>query len=185
MKQLQNLKTLKAQKGVTLIELMVYMVIAALVLASVVGIITLVRGDNKIDTEGKRLQFGMEKVMNFLATSPDTSAVDNALAIRIGAVPPDAVQGTNVITTKFGGNATYAAASLNNPNDAVSVTNDRLDEKTCLNYTKAQGSSFQRVSVNGTVVKAPTDTNVQEGALVGACNNNAAGNTIIFERQKA
>lgn len=119
-------KNLKKQQGVTLIEMMVYMIIAALVLAAIVAVISLVRGDNKIDTEGKRLQFGMEKVMGYLATSSDTSAVSNALAIRIGAVPPDAIQGTAVITSKFGGNVTYAPATLVNANDGVSVTNTGL-----------------------------------------------------------
>lgn len=185
MKNSYALKQLHNQRGISLIEVMVYMVIAALVLSAVVGIIALVRGDNKIDTEGKRLQFGMEKVMSYLATSPDTSSVDNSLAIRLGAVPPDAVQGTTGITTKLGGTAVYAPTTISNPNDGVSVTMDKLDEKACLNFTKQQGAAFTRVSVNGSPVKTITDSSIQENSLKNACTNAASGNTVVFERLKA
>lgn len=187
--KLHNMKQKRAalgkQAGTTLIELIAYIVIAALVLGAVIGVVALVRGDSKNDIEGKRIQFGMEKMLNYLATSSDTSSVTNALAIRIGAVPPDAVQAGNVITNKFGGNTTYAPASINAANDGVMATQTRLDEKACLNYTKMQGPSYTRVTVNGTVVKAATDTNIIEATLGTACGNTAAGNTVIFERLKS
>lgn len=177
--------SMSKQKGLSLIEIMIYTVLAALLLAAIIGVISLVRGDSKLDTEGKRLQFGAEKMLSFLATSADTSSANNQLAIRVGAVPADAVQTGNVITTKWGGTTTYAPVQIAVANDALGITQTRADEKTCLNYVKANGGSFTRVQVNGTIVKAPTDNGVIEATLGTACTNAAAGNTLLFERLKS
>jgi prepilin-type N-terminal cleavage/methylation domain-containing protein len=184
--KMRNIKSFQNQKGYSLVELIIASVIIVLALAAIMAVANNVRGDQKVSTETDRLNLGFEKALAYAATSQDTSVINNAIIIRTGGVPSDAIQGTTTITTKFGGTTTYGPTSISGmTNNGVGATQTNLDEKSCLNFVKNIGGTFTRVSVNGTIVKDVTDNIVQEAALEAQCANTAAGNIVLWEKIKS
>jgi hypothetical protein len=82
------------------------------------------------------------------------------------------------VRNDFGGNVTMAPGTLNNGNDATVLTFDAIPRLACRKETSKVQNRAAVITVNGTVVKQATDTQINDAALSNACTDNP--NQIAF-----
>lgn len=179
---INSARKLRKQAGYSAIEIVIGVVIAGLVTASIVAGALALYSDQKVDAESKRTVQMVNKLRGYYATSPDFTGVTTATAINIEAAAKDAVSGAN-ITNKFGGTVALAPVNVVATNDGLQITHTGLSKSECNTFTKQVGNMFYSARVGATTVKADSNATVGTAALEGACT--ASNNTVVLVATKS
>jgi len=87
----------------------------------------------------------------------------------------------SVIVNPFGGTITVSPVSLNGVNDGFRIEYTNVPNGVCVKHTTGAGSQFERLTINGVVVKAlGTNTQVNIPTAVSQCGTDEGNGVTIF-----
>lgn len=162
------IKRLKAQAGVTLMEMIFWIAVTLGVIAfiffmknTVVPMVNGWRAGSSASTVLVKINSSYHGANNFSGVSTATIAVRSFYDDRF-------LNGTT-ITNIFGGTIDFAPVSLQTNNDAVQMTDNLIPRRSCETYVNNVAADVDRVDVNGAQVKGvggPINTSV----LIQTCN---------------
>jgi prepilin-type N-terminal cleavage/methylation domain-containing protein len=176
----RNIQNLKKQKGLTLIEISIGIVIAAALLFGLFYLVSVVNDRSTVKDEVQYYnQMTADARTKFRQQGNYTGATAGSL-INLGIVPPALVNGVN-ITSGFGGNVAVAPINLNGAaNDGLQLTYT-LPRRLCPDFVDGIAGSANRITVDGDIVKdSPANTpTLDVNAMGAACDASAAGNVTV------
>lgn len=166
--------TRKAQRGLSLLEIMIGLGIVAIIAIVAVGAATSARGSAQVSAESQNLQLITTKVKSTFAARQNFSGISNAMLIAQRGFPSQMVSGTNVLHS-WDGAVTVAPGA---GNTSVNVTYAGVPTAACIELVNATARSFNTVTVGSTVVKTATQDNNDVAATTTACGAASAVNII-------
>lgn len=175
----QKMRTLfksSRQKGFTLTEFMIVMVLGGLVIAGVAAGVSRALGSTRSNSEIGDLQQVFTSIQKIYANKANYSGVTLTTLINLNAFPTTWVSGANV-NNRWSGSMTVAAATISTANDALAVTSTGVPDYECKEVIPQLDGVTRIVTVNGTQVKA--NNAATDSAALGT---NCAGgsNSIVY-----
>ena len=170
----------KAQKGVTMIELSIVLVIAGLLAAAVfLAFQSNARRVSVGDNTALITETAAELKKKFGLTN-QYGAVTTALAVQSRAIPDQLrIPTTATAQNGYGGLITVAPATLTQANDAALLTWSSVKQSECIDLVIGTSDTARRIEVPaGTAVK-PTDGVLNLATLATQCEL-AANTDIVF-----
>lgn len=171
----------RKQRGFTLVEISIAVVVASLLLFGVFWLVGVINERSAVKDE----------IQNYTTLANDTrtkfrnqgsyTGITPAVLIQLGVVPPEMVRGTNIVTT-WETNLNVAPTNLNGTaGDAVRFTYT-LPRKSCSDFIDGVARNAARITIGSTVVKdVPNGVNtVNQASVATACNSQAGGNVSIL-----
>lgn len=145
----------KRQRGMTLIEITIVMIIAALVAtAAVFGFQNLQRRNEIQDNVSQIVEIAADLQRKF-GVNNQYGAVTTAVGVRSRTIPSQLrVPGTDTAANSYGGAITLTAATITATNDVVQLSWGNVPQSQCVDLVIATSNVARRISVAGTVVKA-------------------------------
>ena len=189
-----RISSMKNQKGLSLIELLVVIGLAAVVIATALSAYQTTSDANKVSQAVKDLGALNAGVKSAFAASPNFSGVTSEVAYKLGIVPSNmkADPANNLIESGFGtvliadgtGAGDAGAPTLpgtSNTTRLFSITFQNVPEESCNKFVTQTSASAELISINSTFVKdqASGDT-VADIAEVTANCNQPANNEITW-----
>lgn len=175
-----SMKNPKHQMGVTMLELSVVLIIAAILSAAVfISFRDNTRKNETLESVSKvtttagnlRKNFGVNNLYGSVTT---------AVAVQSRTIPEDQrITGTNTAQNIFGGLVTVAPVTLTQANDAAALSWANVSPNSCSELVLGTAATARRITVGATVVK-PTDAAVNIVNLNTACDV-AAPMAIIWD----
>lgn len=174
----------RKQKGLTLIELLIALVIAAGVLFGIfflVGVAndrTIVREETQaFNTISNDARTKFRAQGNYVGVTPQ-------VLIQLGLVPPNMVPNPpgNAIRTGWGTNLAVAPINLNGAAaDGLQFSYD-LPRRSCPDFVDGVASAASRIDIDGNIVKnVPGNVQVVNvAAVAAACDAGAGGNVDVI-----
>lgn len=148
------------QRGFTLIELGIVVVIGSILLAVALSIATTVLADNRANDELKEVPLIVTRIQKLYNNRANFTGLTTALAISQNSFPANRVTSTTTVTNRWGGTITVAPATMVTASDAVTATYTNVPKSECLAVLPQLDSSMRTMTVGGTSTKAdgvPTD----------------------------
>ena len=177
-------KSLKKQKGVTLVELMLGLVIIAVVL----GIGILVYQKVQASSRAYRASAGILALtagVKGIYTTPVYTNISPTVLIQANKAPTDMVTSATTLGSLWGGNVLLAAVNYNGgTNNAIQITYPSVPANECNSVLASLAPNFQKITAGsgaGTVVKddsASPAVAFDPAVTAGVCNNTS--NTLIL-----
>ncbi len=171
------------QKGLTLVELMVGLLIALAIIAIAIVAFNATRSSQR--TTGMQSQLlQVVAAVQKVAPGPNYNGVTEATVIQAGHAPTNMVNGTSLVNS-FGGSVTIAAATYGGgtgaADNAFVTTFNGVPRSECNAVLASANPTFTRIVVGTTAVKdqygaSPLQYNT--AAATAACDNDA--NSISF-----
>ena len=176
-----NIKKLVAfnkQRGVSIVELLIWLALAALVIiGGVVGANSFIAG-NKTKQETEELPVIFTKIQKVYSQAASYNGITLGTLISNRVFPQDRVTSATTATNRFGGAVTVAAANITGTDDGAALTYSAVPEEGCIDLASAMARSAAKISVDATVVKAIGGTlNV---ATLGTQCNDSSSNSMEF-----
>ena len=172
----------KNQKGLTLVELMVGLLIALAIIAIAIVAFNGTRSSQRTQAMQSQLLQVVAAVQK-IAPGPNYTGVTNTHLITTGHAPSDMVNGTNLVN-RFGGGVTVAAASVAAGTDnGFTVQFTGVPRAECNAVLNSAHPTFAAVTVGTTVVKdlyAATPVAFSPTTAATACNNDTNSLTFTF-----
>lgn len=173
------------QRGLTLIELTLSLVIGSIIVAGAIAYGSIVIRDSRISDEASRLRSLSTRIDNafsgrvanysLLATNGNQFAINNIGLQGIFSVSGTSIKGTfGDITVGTGADGPSAAA---NSSYRITYAAGALDRSQCLSLTTTAGPLFQVAYVGASQVKAANQSTVNVALAQTACT---AGGAVIF-----
>ncbi len=163
----KNRQQLKKQKGLTLIELMVGIVaIGVLVFLVLSGYERFqTRADVKQHVQDLiELSTGIENA--FMTVENSYANVAQASVVGARLIPSHMLR-AGIPYNPWGGAMDFATATVNNANDAFTITTPNLPAEDCVRLTERLAKTFRFVVAGGVTVRdlvtTPTAANIQAG----------------------
>lgn len=172
-------------KGMSLIELLLVVGLAAIILAGMFVAYNKVQSTNAANTESANISTLRAGIKNLYGTTSNYNGVTGTILLNARAVPDSMRTATGTtINNSFGGAVTVAAAAYSGGTDnAFSITYPNVPVDVCAKLVVAVSQSFNIVTVNGTSVKntsTATGNEVNIGTLATSCASNNAGATLVM-----
>lgn len=159
------------QKGLTLIELLIALVIGAAILFGVFYVAQVVSKKNKVSEAVQSMNTITADVSGLYQSVGNYAGISGVALINNGKIPASMVSGTT-IQNQFGGTIVPTSISFNGgTNNAVNYAYSNVPKDSCSNLVQALAGTFDRITVGGTVV-----LNKSTGTLAGTqLNVNSLG----------
>lgn len=169
----------KKQKGLTIVEAMVVLAGVAITIIFVVQGGLYLRNHIRAWQLTNELQAFSQGILHATVNDPDFSTITTAAMVTndaFSSVGSRASKANGSVTGIWGNNITVAPANVNSTADGVDVTYPLVPSGVCAVAIQDLTSTYQEVSVGGTVVYSPTVT--FSDAAVGEACNAAATETV-------
>lgn len=175
---LNKMVVFNKQRGVSIVELLIWLALAALVIiGGVIGANSFIAG-NKTRQETEELPVIFTKIQKVYSQSASYNGMTLAILINNRVFPADRVTSATTVVNRFGGAVTVAAANVTGTDDGAALTYAGVPEEGCIDLVSAMARSAAKISVDTVVVKAVGGTlNV---ATLGTNCNDSTANTIEF-----
>lgn len=174
LKALKNTRS-AALRGLTLIEGLLFLGIAAIVIVSAVAFYNNASNSSKMNQAQTQIQAYISGVKTLYASRDSYASVSNALVITAGKAPENAIRGANGLRNPWGG-----ATNITGSNNYFEIEMDSLTDDVCTSVLSAgmldNGSIF-RIEANST---AFTNGNSPDPADAAAACSSPTSNTITF-----
>lgn len=174
--------------GFTLIEILLIVGFIATAGLGVYIIYNKVRINNYANTEARNLDLIRGGVKHLLANFNNTASISNAIINNAGVMPNNMRNPSdiNIINNPFGGTITVSPVNLNGVNDGFRIEYTNVPNGVCVKLATGNGSKFERLTINGVVVKnLGTNTQVNIPTAVAQCGTDVGmGVTMFFDSIK-
>lgn len=174
---------LRKQRGLTLVELAMGVVIGGLILAASLGIVRTVMADNRVNDEINELSLVVGKVGKMYANRATFVGATTAMFISNGIYPPERITSATALNNRWGGTITVGVATTTTTNDSITLTYTNVAERECKGMIPQLENSMRIISVGGTVVKAD-GAQTDLAALGTQCVAGGNANTIVYTFSK-
>lgn len=144
----------KLQRGFTLIELGIVVVIGSILLAVALTIATTVLADNRANDELKEVPLIVTRIQKLYNNRSSFLGLTTTLAIAQNAFPGNRVTSATTVTNRWGGAITVLPATIATAADGVAATYTQVPKSECLAVVPQLDSVVRTVTVGGTAVKA-------------------------------
>lgn len=173
--------TFKSQRGVTVVELTIVLIVGALLAAAAVfGFQTNQRRNEIKDNTTAIIEISAELQRKF-GINNQYGAVTTAIAVQSRSIPQYMrVTGTDTANNSYGGAITAAPVTLTTTNDAIALTWSNVPQSQCVDLVLGAQNMARRIRVAGTAVKA-TDTAQTVAATLATQCETADRVDIIFD----
>lgn len=187
--KLFNLKSKKAAKGFTLIEILLVVGFIALAGLGVYIVYNKVSAGGAANTESRNLDTLRAGTKTLFGGSSNYAKVTN-LVLNQGRVTPDSMRAVPYSTTdasinnSFGGAVDVTPVTLGTgaASNGFAIKYTKVPGAVCSKLVTTGGTSFDQILVGTTPVKAFGTNNLDIGALTGGCAaDTGAGVDIIFQ----
>lgn len=155
------------QRGATLVEIVLYLAVAAIVIFAVYSLFGSAFGSSKSQTESQNVQGLVASVNNIYGTMKDYPS-GNLVANLIQAKAAPASMVVPGITDSLR-NAWGGAVSVNGNGDNYNISYTQVPTRACVELIRTPINSF-RQSVNGTLYTMPINGNDAAGLCAQANN---------------
>jgi type IV pilus assembly protein PilA len=182
-------KSTRAQRGFTMIELVVVISVIALLAILAIPFARSMIIDGKVPTTANDITRTAAKLRSNFAnqgTTPYTSITTAGFANTArGLASSLTVSGTGTAATvthdlgSTGSTISVASATITTAGDAFSVTLPNVNEAACPSLAAQLSKSAEVITINGTSVKAAGNTTFNGATAGGACTSGDA-NTFVF-----
>lgn len=172
----RNFNGARRQKGATLVELAIWLAIAAAILFGVFYVLRVVQSKRITTAEAQNMTVMASDLRTKFSSQGTFAGLTNATAIAINAVPKTMINGGNVMSG-FSTAVTIASANVNGvADDGFSLTLG-VPADSCSDFISGVEGAFSRVAIGATTVKdlAAGDT-VISPADMAACAATQVGN---------
>lgn len=160
------------KRGADMTQALLYAAFAIVVLISVLAMYQVVTLNNNKTNASRTVSTAAQEARTLYRNSVDFTGLDNATLIQAGAVPTDAVSGTN-ITLPYQGTVDFTAATGGKFQATVTPTNTRGGRALC---------TFLASGTAGEVITGPMGAEyVVPAAAADGCANGDAF-TVTYER---
>jgi prepilin-type N-terminal cleavage/methylation domain-containing protein len=155
------MKKLRMQKGVTLLELLMVVGIAAVISVSALVFFKSTDESNKISMEAKNVATLASGVANMFSGQGHYNGLVNATLISSNVLP-DSMRGPGGTTIKHAWSASgvsVASSQLNSVSydDVFTITYDDVPDRSCVDLMSKTYPSFLVAEVNGTAIATVAD----------------------------
>lgn len=178
----QRMLSVVKQKGVTLTELIVSVVVMVLIVGFVFFLKGQVYGPLLGWMEASAVSTAIGKIENVYSGSANYTGLTTASMATPSIFQAKYLPGGAVINNRFGGQVALGIATINTTSDTMTYTDGGVRSDSCPTLVNQLAEDADRISVAGTVVKA-VNGNLQAGLLKTQCDS-ANTVAVMFERIK-
>lgn len=178
----QRMLALAKQKGVTLTELIVSVVVMVLIVGFVFFMKGQVYGPLLGWMEATAVSTQMGKIENVYSGAANYAGLTTASMATPSIFQNKYLPGGNVVNNRFGGQVTLGIATINTTSDTMSFTDGGIRSDSCPTLVNQLAEDADRITVAGTVVKA-NNGNLNAALLKTQCDS-ANTVAVMFERIK-
>lgn len=187
MKKYQSMKK-SLQKGFTLVELGIVVVVAAVILSVVLPKVGEVFGGTKTNGELQELPDVIAKIQKIYSNAPSFSGATLQTVADMGAFPSARIVTASpaAISNRWGGAVTLAVSTITTANDTIDLTYTNIPAQACIDVISQMGTNgngMRIITVGGVTVKAD-GANVNNSTLATNCNTGGAANTVVYRFSK-
>lgn len=161
------------KRGADMTQALLYAAFAIVVLISVLAMYQVVTLNSNKTVASRTVSTAAQEARTLFRNSADFTDLDNETLIRAGAVPTDAISGTDTITLPSGGTVVYAPATGGKFQATVTLSNTRGGKALC---------TFLTSGTAGEVITGPMGAEYTVPAAAKAGCTTAAPFTVVYER---
>jgi prepilin-type N-terminal cleavage/methylation domain-containing protein len=175
----QSKTRLKAnhQRGMTLIELLLVLLVAGGIFVIVFGYFKEANNQTQVQTAASELALMSKKAQKVFSSQGSYDGATAAVLINLGIPSKKWISGSN-IRDPWGNNITVASAGTNNA--ILRFTYAGVPSDVCSSFVTTTEGSFQRVAVGSTVIKnTGTGTTLSAVTLGTACAGTSAKSVYL------
>lgn len=174
-------QNLKKQAGLTLIEILIVLVIAAGLLFGIFYLVSQANERSIVRDEVQSYNTMANDARTSFRKQGDYAGVAGSVLIQLGIVPPTMINGTAI---RSGWNTAITVAPINlngTANDGMEFSYS-VPRTSCPNFIDGVTNSAARISIDGEVVKnVPANlTTVNVADVASACDAGAGGNVPVL-----
>ncbi len=175
MNPLRNPSFPNRQKGLTLVELSMGVIVMLLIAMFVLGGFDIIRERVRAYREVSDFPQVLECIKNRKVTA--SSFAGTSTASVLSCFPTNMRSGTTAINY-WGGTITIAPATTTTANDSLSFTSTNYSRAGCTNVANGMATIFGSITANGTQIKA-IGAALDDAAMEAACTD-GSNNTLVF-----
>jgi prepilin-type N-terminal cleavage/methylation domain-containing protein len=176
----------RSQQGLTLIEILIALVIAAGVLFGIFFLVGIAQDRTIVREESQAFQTMVNDARTKFRAQGSYAGITPAVLIQLGIVPPQMVNGNAI---RSGWNTPVQVAPVNftgQPNDGIQFTYS-VPRRSCADFVDAVAPGAARIVIDNTVVKntaaTPPVNNVNVASVAAECDAGAGGNVNVLLTQ--
>lgn len=175
----------KSNKGMSLVELLLVVGLAAIILAGMFVAYNKVQSTNAANTEATNISTLRAGIKNLYGASSNYAGVTPTVLLSARVVPDSMRTATGTtINNTFGGTVAVVPSTFaGNANNSFAITYPNVPVDVCAKLVVAVSQSFNLVTVNGTPVKntsTATGNDINIATLATSCATNNAGATLVM-----
>jgi len=181
MQKLTLLKNRK-QKGFTLTEILLVLVIAAAIVISAFIIYPKVQASARAEAESKNIATIVAGVKALYTSTSSYTGITKTILVNAKVFPDNMLSGTGSSATPINswkGAVDVTAATINNAGDAFTITYNGVPTAECVKMVSGMAGNFDSVGVNGTNVKA-SGAALNVATTASSCAANTSTNVLTF-----
>ncbi|MCU6502316.1 hypothetical protein LPN04_31425 [Rugamonas sp. A1-17] len=173
-------KNLHAQRGIGMVDALMWLVIFAVILGAIIQIRNLVWPKAQGWLEGSSVTSSMQQINSMFTGAPNFAGLTTASVATTTFFESKYLAGGGTIGNRFGGSVTLAVGTINTPNDTMIYTETGVPSRACLMLANQMNDDADRITVGGTVVKALNGT-ITPTTLSTECNSSPTV-SVVFEK---
>jgi prepilin-type N-terminal cleavage/methylation domain-containing protein len=162
----------RLSKGLTLIELLVGIGIAAVIVTLALSLFSSVAEENKISQEVKNIGTIVAGVKNMFASSSDYTGLTEEILMSTNVIPQNMRLNATDIKHSWARNAAAVGIGTASANTQFTVTFNSVPQEACVGMIMATVNNADRVTVGGNAVTTPAN-------IVTQCQANSTA-TIVW-----
>lgn len=173
-----------AQKGVSMISVLLGLVIAAVVTITIYDQYTDAQRKTRVETATSEIASMIAESQKVYGAANQYAAVTTAVAVQGGVVPARLrIPGTNTAQNKYNGAVTFAPATVTTPNDSLTLGYSNVRREDCQDVVMSVQNLTRGIQVAAQPAK-PNDGVVNVATLSTACDSAATVDVqFTFGRQ--
>ena len=175
MKETDMKKNIKSFRGLTLMEGLLFLGLAAIVIVGAFALYNNASSTTKMNTAKTQLQTYVSGIQTLYATTNDYGGVNPAVVVGASIAPTNAVDG-NTLVNPWGGNTDVVGGTRE-----FTITFENVPKDACVSLLTGglieQGSVFE-MGVTGNVVAGTVDP----GAAIGMCGSDTDNDVVFVSR---
>lgn len=178
--QARMVSKLKRQRGVGMVDALLWVAIFGTILGAIIGIRNVVWPKAQGWLEGSSVTSSMQQINTMFNGAPSFAGLTTTSVATTTFFDAKYLAGGGTIGNRFGGTVTLGVGNINTPNDTMIYTETNVPSRACVMLANQMVDDADRISVGSTVVKA-LNGNIAPTTLSTECNKSPVV-TMVFEK---